>query len=363
MNTYVAGFIILVLVFSISVIAGSSQTAGFTFNQQTTKSEPKETQTDSQISFGGSQPKGKPEANYDRFNPKPESNNFFTTIQRQTITRNSQGRITETKTPTRPVGPLPNTFISEGPDRTKDFILDEATFKFSGFLTGSNETLRFETRLIGAKSSLENWRSTSKKDVTYKLDIKGTNFLIFEVRAKTKDGRVDFTPASWALKVVHSQFWGDVKISSVRPGLGQTSRERFSIRNSSRNPINITGWQVADLTSRAIIGQGVEIVQPRSNLNFLSDIILQPRGSADIFTQASLLGFSWQENSCNRFLNTGFIDGNKDYETCYFQERLEDNFLKDDWNIYLSLITTLWDENSTFFILDRSGAVVDVKEL
>ncbi|RJQ14755.1 hypothetical protein C4553_00315 [Candidatus Parcubacteria bacterium] len=271
------------------------------------------------------------------------------------------------QTPTSQIqSPVPESFIIEGPDRTRDFLLDEITFKFGGFVSGNQQAtddLRFETRLLGPNQGSEIWRGTFSKEITYKLNIKGSHQLVFEVRAKTKSGTVDPTPASWAFRLAHSQRYGEVQIGSVRPGFGSVDSEQISIRNTTNSNINITRWQIADSTSRSPrIGQGVEIIQPRSNLNFLSDIILPPRGSATIFSKTSPLGFSWRENKCTTHLSRNtFIDGNTNYENCYFEERTESNFLHDKWNVYLGLFSPILDDHSTLLLLDESGAVVDVQ--
>lgn len=377
MNSYIASFIILILVFSLTLIAGNSQTAGFTFEGEQQRVPPAfdtDAKDTDDISFGGSAPRSTPQADYDRFNPDQNrgflgftrdifagSDNTVRAADSGGFTRDI-GTVSYSTSRQEPSGPKPETFIINGPDRTQDYILDEAAFKFGGIVAGE-EITRFETRLLGTNNYLENWRFASQEEIIYRLDIKGTHTLTFQVRAKTQDGRTDPTPASWTFKVVHSQYWGDIKINSVRPGFGTVQGENIIISNQTRTKIDITNWSVADLTSRARIGQAVDVVQPRANLNFNSNILLSPHGTATIYTQSAPFGISYRENICTTYLTrNAFIDGNTAYETCYFNERTKSGFLNDRWNIYLGISSSIWDSQTTFFLLDQSGAVVDVHE-
>jgi hypothetical protein len=317
------------------------------------------------------QPDSSPRANFDRFQEDISPNPITDPTRKKTVFSRlptispspASAQITTVPYQEASQGPLPHTFILTGPDQTKEFEGEEITFTFGGSIQ-NNERLRFETRIIGLDDFRTNWSTSFGTTRTYRLNFKGTRDIIFQVRSKTSDGRVDSTPASWSLKVIHSQFWGDVTISSVNPGWNDESNlEKVTIRNRSGREINITGWQLSDLTSRTAIPKAVNILQPRSNLNFNEEIILSTYGSATINSQPSPIGFSYHENKCTfRLSSSQTLDSNDEYSNCYFQDRFDNNFLRNNWQVYLNLSRGLWDRKSVMVLRDNSGAAVDVLE-
>lgn len=405
-TTYIASFVILLLVFSVTIAVTRPQPASVSISSISSPAGPSfiERLTNnsglfggaSGFSVGGSHPKKNPKDNYQCFFESCSSffGNLGTFVSGNRNTGNSGTNLSgnsgsnvsgstangsavnginfgifgnntaraQSTTPTAQTGTPPTSFVLQGPDQTRDFVMDEALFTFGGFVPGTTEEVTFETRLLGGNNYDEQWKGTSKKEITYKLDIKGIRTMTFEVRAKTKDGRVDATPASWTFRLAHSQLWREVTISSVRSGSTQFSNEQVSIYNRTSKNIPITGWRLAELTSQASIGTGVEIVQPIRNYNAFVDISLPAYGSAVIYSGQSPLGFSWRDNSCSFYLSNGQLENNQKYSDCYFKENLKSDFLKSKWNIYLNLGASQWDEHSTFFLYDKFGAVVDVKK-
>jgi len=258
---------------------------------------------------------------------------------------------------------LPETFILSGPDQTKTFEGKEITFKFGGSIRSSTERLIFERRLVGADGFNSNWSTSYSDTVTYRLNFKGARDLVFQVRAKTSNGKkVDPTPASWSVKVIHSEMWGNITIGAISASFTDSNQERLTLSNKTSQAINITGWRINDLTSAATIGRAVEVLQPRAGLNFNSDVVLSSFGSATIHTQPSPIGFSFRENKCVLSLGSQnqILDNNQEYAACYFENRLDNDFLKKNWRIYLGLSSGIWDQKSVMTLRDESGAVVDV---
>lgn len=341
---------------------------------------PGQPQTQPEIVNINKTPAGKsltsPSANFDRFqaaiSPRPITdvttptiNSARSTFQPPTPPSSINNQVTPLPSQTIPSGPLPDTFILNGPDQNKDFEGEEVTFKFGGSIQGLGERLTFETRLTGLDNFSSNWITTSRTEITYRLNFKGTSDIIFQVRTKTIDGRrIDPTPATWRFRVIHSEQWGNVIISSVNPGISDSNRERVNLNNRSGRNLNITGWRLSDLTSTINIPQAVEILQPRSGLNFNSDIILETFTIVSINTQPSPIGFSFRENKCtfNLIFQNQILDENEKYQTCYFDKRFDGDFLRNNWQVYLNLSTGIWDQKSVMILRDRFGAAVDVLE-
>jgi hypothetical protein len=157
-----------------------------------------------------------------------------------------------------------------------------------------------------------------------------------------------------------SPYAGKIYLAPYVNGTDGTNpaNEYLSLTVSADNtaPINVTGWQIRSI----VTGAGATIPNGISGLALgqvtLSPIMLQPNSTATLFTTASPVNVSYEENSCSTYLAT-----QANYSACYAAKSGTAGFLTNKWQIYLNHPQSrLWkNSGDTIELLDASGRVVD----
>lgn len=316
-----------------------------------------------------------------------------------------------------------NTDIKYGP-RNGEIIEDtnKVIFEF-GATVLPKETegeIKFETKVEGLE---ENWQETKQREriIEFPPGVKEYTFL---VRAKINN-QIDSSPAKKTFKIKISPYFGKIKISQVRPPsiYGQPSLITLSAQFQKEEEINITGWQVEGKRGSFTIPKGIEQFNPLiTTLPFLKGIIVKKGDLIYISSLANPLGprdWSFRPNKCTGYLtNTRnfpisiskncplpnlqrlpryltaackefiatlgscqtpkfqkmqdyqvFEDSNClsyvnfifNYNGCFALHFQEENFLENQWHIYLDRAEReiMERETDTIYLKDQNGLLVD----
>jgi len=311
--------------------------------------------------------------------------------------------------------PLIDTFITSGPKDGE--IIEETnkiTFKFSGktYTPNTQERIYFETKLQGFDTD---WVPTSSKDRTIYLSA-GVKEYTFWVRAKTSD-LTDFTPAKRTFKMNISPYFEKIRISRVEE---ETSyRSSLIILNTSlgrEERINITGWYIEGEEGKIIIPQGVEKYYHYYNSYVNEDISIKqgdaiylssafnPLGKDRNFRPNKCLGFladsfdfpipmprncprpeieeiSHLEPCCEEFILrlrpceipdysenpkiysdsecVSYLDENFNNRGCFKKYSNDDDFVENEWHIYLDKNIVVNNDCDILYLRDQNGLLID----
>ena len=308
-----------------------------------------------------------------------------------------------------------NTFILDGPE--EDEIIEETnqvTFEFSyGILPEETEDeVTFETKIEGFD---DKWISTSSTKRTVTLDPVPKEYT-FLVRAKVKDV-VDLTPAKRKFKINVSPFLDKIKISSVHLQ-NSSSPSLITLRTYLDNDeeINIAGWNIRGKAGSFVIPSGIEIYQPGYNpvpeggmLTKQGDIIYlsggaNPLGRNRNFRPNKCMGYltnyydfniSLPQNCprptkeeishlgycCREFILrmpscsipdysdsltvstnpecVSYINNFFNYASCFYKHYKDDDFLRNNWHIYINKNIVVKNDCDTLYLRDADGLFVD----
>ena len=201
------------------------------------------------------------------------------------------------------LGYEPETTITSSPKNNELVDAEEIMISFGGLLLPNiDDTITiFEYRLNGS-----GWRSTYTNFQKISL-VPGE--IKFEVRAKTKKGAVDSSPASVIFKSNLSQWHNDIQISQIKkPTQGDALSGLIYLTNRSREMINLVGWTIKTKENEFKLPQANEYLD-LNNLGNSSVIKLQPNDTAIIGNKNSPLTTSFKINKCTGYLtyNYNFI--------------------------------------------------------
>jgi hypothetical protein len=308
-----------------------------------------------------------------------------------------------------------NTYIISDPEEGE--VLEETnrvTFEFKARVSPEETEGRviFETKVEGVD---EDWRETSSSQRTINFP-SGPKEYTFLVRAKIKD-TIDKTPAERTFKINTSPYFEKIKISSVR---SQTSSRSSLITLStylkSEEEINITGWKIKGKTGSFTIPGGIEKYNPYYNPVPGEDIFVKrsdriylsgasnPLGRGRNFRPNKCLGYftnyrdfpislpkncpkpereeiSHLDPCCQEFiLRLGrceipdyssnsristdsecvdYLNDNFNYGGCYRNYSRDEDFVGENWHIYMNRNIVVSDACDTLYLRDQNGLLVD----
>lgn len=225
----------------------------------------------------------------------------FDSNKNEVIASPEIGTNTPSPSATPYIGLRPDSAIISGPangEFAKDS--DVAIFHYVAIWNGDMSGMAFETKLSGVDGD---WQATTMNTRSIILPAGDKNYT-FQVRAKTKDGIVDLTPAEISFKAVVSEYVGKVKIISAIPWQYSNQITKITLRNDGI-PINMTGWTLEAGNGKFVVPQGKEVYNS-SNVDQMRNIVL---GSGDylfVFGQISPVDVNFRINKCFGYLNTTY---------------------------------------------------------
>jgi len=342
-----------------------------------------------------------------------------TLVQTQTGTpARTQTFLSPAKPTTEPSASKPaisvNTYITAGPEEGE--VIDETdrvVFEFKAKVSPADTEGRiiFETKLAGLD---ENWQETSSNQRTIDLPA-GPKEYTFWVRAKINNV-IDATPAGRTFEVSTSPYFGKVKISSVR---SQTSSYPSLITLSTylgEEKINITGWQIRGKGGSFTFPGGIEYYKPYYNPVPTESIFVErgdriylssassPLGRGRNFRPNKCLGYftnyhdfpislskncpkpnreeiSHLDPCCQEFILrlgrceipdysdslsvsndpecVAYLNENFNYGGCYRNYYRDEDFISNDWHIYMNTNIVVSNNCDTLYLRDQNGLLVD----
>ena len=254
------------------------------------------------------------------------------------------------------------TFILSGPCAQNQTSIPKITtgqieFGYSGSDgQGNSANLSFETFLEGYDND---WRS-SWSLYKRKIDLPGgTKTYTFYVRAKTKDGIYDTTPASCKFTTNLSPYYQQVEIAFVRNWGTDPNQQQIVLRTwRLSESVNITGWTIkAKKRVPITIPQAVKSVYSNSIYNHKIDLILEAGETVTIHGGASPIGIdAYKPNKCGEYWNN-----KPEYDKCRYENYQYPDFFKKEWQIYLNRTSEFLAEDDEEIILrDKDGLTVDI---
>lgn len=210
---------------------------------------------------------------------------------------------TNTPTPsaTSYAGPRPDTNIISGPTEG-EFIKDSAViaFHFISIWSGDMTGMTFETKLSGVD---KDWQVSTTNARSIVLPAGDTTYT-FQVRAKTKDGVVDLTPATRSFRAVVSEYINKVKIVSATPGQYPNQIMKITLRNDGL-ATNITGWTLTAGSGKFVVPQGKEVYNSAS-AEEARNIVLKSGEYLFVFGESSPMDMNFKINKCFGYLNSTY---------------------------------------------------------
>ena len=308
-----------------------------------------------------------------------------------------------------------NTYIVSGPKEGE--VIDETnkvTFEFKAKVSPEETEGRiiFETKIEGFD---KDWEKTSSKKREIYLP-QGPKEYTFLVRAKVNDS-VDSTPAKRTFKINTSPYFGKIKISSVRSqASSRPSLVTLSTYFGKEEEINITGWRITGKKGSFIIPGGIEKYNPyynpvpdesifvkRGDKIYLSGAS-NPLGRGRNFRPNKCLGYlanyhdfpiplpkncpkptseeiSHLNPCCQAFILalprckvpdysgnlristdsecTSYLTDNFNYADCYMKYSRDEDFIGDNWHIYMNFDFVVTNDCDTLYLRDQNGLLVD----
>lgn len=344
---------------------------------------------------------------------KPQEETQPKTTQTKTVPKS-----TGTASVAGSLQPEPNflidTFITEGPDESEIIEDNKVVFEWDVKVYGKETDIRisFETKLEGHD---EKWISTSYKKRTI-TSLTGPKEYTFLVRAKTKDG-TEPSPAQRNFKINISPYFGKIKIYSAQKATGsQPSLITLNTSLQENERINITGWKLESKKGIITIPFGIENYEHYYSLVPLEDIFIKRGDTVYLSSAKNPLGqdrnfrpnkcFGWLEVyydfpvsvpatcpkpekedyshldvCCRELINktsgckmpnysadiktaidqecVSYILQNFNYLSCYNSHFRDEDFIKNNWHIYLNRDILAVDQCDTLYLRDQNGLVVD----
>ena len=308
-----------------------------------------------------------------------------------------------------------NAYITSGPEEGE--VIEETnkvTFEFKAKVSPeeTEDRVIFETKVEGFD---DNWKETSSNQRTINLP-SGPKEYTFFVRAKIKDA-IDPSPAKRTFKINTSPYFDKIKISSVS---SQTSSRPSLITLSTylekEEEINITGWQIKGKKGSFTIPQGIEKYNPyynpvpdesifvkRGDKIYLSGAS-NPLGRGRNFRPNKCLGYftnyydfpiplpkncpkptkeeiSHLSPCCQEFILqlgrceipdyssnfristdsecVAYLTDNFNYAGCYRNYSRDEDFIGDNWHIYMNRNIVVSNDCDTLYLRDQNGLLVD----
>lgn len=206
---------------------------------------------------------------------------------------------TATPYPTPYTGPRPETVIISGPKDWEEISDNNvAVFQFVAIWGGDQRGLVFETKVDGIDTD---WQVSSSNIRVVQL-LPGERTYYFYVRAKTKDGIEDYTPAQRVFRAKLSDKAGQVKIASVYP---QNTPQKLTLVNRSGTNIDLNGWVIESNSRSYSIGSAVKFFRINSSLIW-QNIILNPQDSLTVVGATSPIAVNFYLNRCFGYLTNSY---------------------------------------------------------
>jgi hypothetical protein len=307
--------------------------------------------------------------------------------------------------------PLLDTFITSGPEEGK--LVSETNkveFEFKGEILSEEVQgwMTFQTKIEGFD---EKWVSaySGKRTVTLPA---GPQEYTFLVRAKVGDV-VDPTPAQRNFKINISPYFGKVKFYNVQLRTeSKPSLIKLTTNLKDGEKIKITGWSIKGKGGSIMILRGIEKYRPAYNL-VADELIYIQKGDVIYLTKAlNPLGedvnfrpnkcFGYLENSknfsisvpktcpkpedeeishldscCQEFIREtnlcepidftlplyddckAYLKKNFNYNGCFDNYSEDEDFLLNQWHIYLDRDLIIKNDCDTLYLLDQNGLFID----
>lgn len=309
-----------------------------------------------------------------------------------------------------------NTYITSGPEEGE--VIEEinrVTFEFEAKVSPKETEGRisFETKVEGFD---EDWKRTysEKREINLPSGPKEYTFL---VRAEIKNITFDPTPAERTFKINTSPYFDKVKFSSVR--VETSSRPSLTTLRTylkEEEKINITGWQIKGRSGRFVVPQGIEKYSPYYNPVPTESIFIErgdiiylsggsnPLGRGRNFRPNKCLGYlanyrdfpiplskncpkptreevSHLEPCCQEFILklgrceipnysnnpkiyldsecVSYLNENFNYAGCYRKYSRDEDFIGNNWHIYMNRNIVVSDDCDTFYLRDQNGLFID----
>jgi hypothetical protein len=213
----------------------------------------------------------------------------------------------------------PKTFITSGPAEG-EFVKDEAiiVFKFITEWEGDLKDISFEVRVIGLD---ENWKSINSNAYSFQV-LAGDNDYKFQVRAKTREGVFDPSPAERNFRAILSPYHSQVKFITARPGSFPNRIMEVVLRNDGED-VNITGWKISGTKDGFGIPKAIRIIMPEFPQNIPSDLILKNGENVRILGNISPISANFLLNKCSGYLNNIYDFNPELPNNCYRIEEKE----------------------------------------
>lgn len=308
-----------------------------------------------------------------------------------------------------------DTYITSGPEEGE--VVKETNrvvFEFKAKVSPEETEGRiiFETKVEGFD---EDWKDTSSSQRTINLP-SGPKEYTFLVRAKIKDV-IDKTPAKRTFKINTSPYFGKVEISSVRTKTSSRP-SLITLRTYLKEgeEINITGWQIRGKRGSFVVPGGIEKYNPYYNPVPNEDIFIKrsdkiylsgasnPFGRGRNFRPNKCLGYfthyrdfpiplpkncprperekiSHLDPCCQEFILrlgrceipdyssnlriatdsecVAYLNKNFNYGGCYRNYSRDEDFIENNWHIYMNSNIVASDDCDTLYLRDQNGLLVD----
>jgi len=318
-----------------------------------------------------------------------------------------QGSTPETSTPETQTLEVTTRIIS-GPKHNE--VVDETnqvTFRFELKIPDPENKTRFETKVLGFDND---WKSTSsnKRTVTLPPGPKEYTFLVRE-----KEKAETTSPYERKFKLNISPYFGKVEIKELEPGT-KTSSSLITLDTDLEKgeQINMTGWQLQGRIKSFDFSKGIQSYHPIFNPVPNEDIIIKrddtiylsaastPLGLAHVFKTNQCTGYLDDlsdfpipipedcpdierddlfevDESCQEYIldldacevpkDTYALDSecrnyvtNKiGYGSCFSKYSKYNDFLGDEWHMYLNFNLVLTGECHTLYLRDQNGLFVN----
>ncbi len=314
----------------------------------------------------------------------------------------------------------PETKITKSPEKSIEST--DASFEFDALIDVWNiNKITFETFLEGQDT---NWvNNSSSQSRNFNLPKENKSYTFF-VRAKNKQGYVDLTPARYQFDTKISPYYDQVQINGGSAKSSAYEKESVEIYNRANYNINVTGWTIsAERGKNSYALPQAYIIPGYDDLSYTGNLELRPSDRIILYTKRSPLGYSkttksdysFRLNKCTGYLNDTYdfspalpnqcpkielTDEEKDsldndclnfiknlsgchkvtgaeyskrsascrdflkekvsYSACVSEHRFDNDFYKNQWNLYLGRTGEVWNNTSETLILrDANGLVVD----
>lgn len=318
-----------------------------------------------------------------------------------------------TYTPSRP-----ETILTKTPNQA----IEKTNIRFEfGAKSDNPSQITFETYLTGLDKDWQNNGSRQYREFT--LPSQNADYTFF-VRARDQDGNIDPTPARYQFNLKISPFYQQVKINGANVRSSDYKNETVEIYNRANYSINVTGWTIGSEKKNDRYGLTPSYQIPAyASLDFVANLDLNSGDRITLFTKASPLGYSrttkapygYKLNKCAGYLNQKyqfqpalanqcpaieltieeentlsndcqnlikkltncrlpttqetnsstpscqeFLRQRVKYDSCVDYHRFDTDFYKNQWQLYLGMVSEAWrNSNDAIILRDASGLVVD----